>query len=812
MRIVASVQAKRNSSRGLVHYVARSKLDIEREPEKGRELFNDFTDNLTVESANNSLKMGIAKARPSNDELSHLVLSFRPSDYQALGRDEKARRRALKEVTRAAMTRLETALSAERLSWAAAVHLNTENPHVHIALQKEYFTQEIERQILTRIPREALPHFEHRGDEKVLVPGFLIEAATERIEKLIAHVREQLLVNQKDGARKGPGISPSPNGMEREADGDALQNTTREREILRHGFLAEYELHRVDTKITDLIERGDTMRFLVSDPKSGIRRRVSLRDVKEHETSSDTGPKSPPEVQIRTILSKMLAKGETAKVKLQNDTADARRETNRVKARYRQNGWKLPSPSFTKNELDKVQNHYLQASDLRRFTYLEGVRSELERSGEIGPRDKESIGRIAAEKLISDLRGKVHLKNYLDLSERRYYSLAAIRGKGISLAQLDREENASVNPVVRLVQHLKKSVSRLSEPASTSQVEIENDRIRDEIVGKLEERLAGIERDRKSEQKKAKILEKILTVESGEPAGGEPVYSAEQLAEIDSLSSRLKLRAIYENNRDKQRKLIESAESDCPVYRIALKNDPSADFEEYKRTVIAGRALAREIVAKVEFGRAKDDLKTFSESKRFHRFAIADKDTGSLSFLSLQDVDLPRRNSILDRAVDEIFESREHRSLRRTVTSLVKAREQRLKDDFNGARGILASASREASEFTHSSLFGLSSEPMYRPIFTPSEITAIEMRAATTADPKEAARMRKVLESTADQPQRSLKDFLRDFESPSMSHAKNREYDPSVPKISDRIDPVGPEQVSGKHEKLKEPKFFGHSR
>lgn len=101
---------------------------------------------------------------------------------------------------------------------------------------------------------------------------------------------------------------------------------------------------------------------------------------------------------------------------------------------------------------------------------------------------------------------------------------------------------------------------------------------------------------------------------------------------------------------------------------------------------------------------------------------------------------------------------------------------------------------------------------MYRPIFTASEITAIEMRAANTPDTSEAGRLRKVLESIVDQPQRSLKDILRDFESPSMTYAKDREHDPAVPKSSDRIELVVPEQVSGTHEKLKEPKFHGHSR
>ena len=76
MRIIASVQSKRGSSRGLVHYLAHSKIDPDKEPEKGRELFNAFTDQLDVRNANNFLKSNCGKGRPSNDELHHLVLSF----------------------------------------------------------------------------------------------------------------------------------------------------------------------------------------------------------------------------------------------------------------------------------------------------------------------------------------------------------------------------------------------------------------------------------------------------------------------------------------------------------------------------------------------------------------------------------------------------------------------------------------------------------------------------------------------------------------------------------------------------------------
>ncbi|MBK9767234.1 MAG: hypothetical protein IPP63_09545 [Chloracidobacterium sp.] len=99
MRIIASVQSKRGSSRGLVHYLAHSKIDPNKEPEKGRELFNAFTDQLDVRNANNFLKSNCGKGRPSNDELHHLVLSFRREDFHDLGSTDELRKRRLKAVT-----------------------------------------------------------------------------------------------------------------------------------------------------------------------------------------------------------------------------------------------------------------------------------------------------------------------------------------------------------------------------------------------------------------------------------------------------------------------------------------------------------------------------------------------------------------------------------------------------------------------------------------------------------------------------------------------------------------------------------------
>ncbi len=813
MRVIASVQSKRGSSRGLIHYIAHSKIDTEREPEKGRKLFNAFADDLSVKSANNSIKADILSGRPSNDELHHLVLSFRPDDYRVLGRSEKQRRAALKETTRASMKELETALNADRVAWAAAVHLNTENPHVHIAIQKEFLARDLETRLMTKIPREALPHFKRRNDEKVLTPGILIEAATEKMEQLIAGDRERTRLREENRTRN-ESISLLHGKTEVETGSEVGKATTEECDILGRGILAEYELRRIESKIEILADHGDKMRFRVSDPVSGQKRKLSLRDLEQRRTGSDPDPGASAERQIRTILLKMLAKEEAAKDHLQKVVADTIREASGIKKLYKKNGWKLPTPSLTKEGLDKLQDHCLDDLNIRGFSYLEGVRTELEKSREIEPRSKEDLEPLAAQKTISEMRKRLCEKNYADLNDRQYYRLVDVGNKRVSLAQIDRGESSLRNPVLVLAHKLKDTALRLAGKRRDPVVETGYDRLRNDIVSNLNEQLSGIRKDQKTEETKVKVMGKILTACS-EKISVEPVYSTEQLEEMESISLRLKMKRYYDKSWNEQRALIESAGSDSPACRKLLKANPSVDFDEHKLRIVAGRALAREIIAKVEYEKAKEDLKTFTESMRFQKFAVADKKTGSVAFLSLQDVDLPRRGSLLDGAIEELFEGREHRALRRTVTNLAKGREQRLKDEVWAAKDIVDSATRNASEFKQPSLFGFRSEPIYLPMFTSSEITAIEMRASATKDPKEAARLQKVLESAACQPARSLKEILRDFENPQMTYTQARESDPAVQKAPDRTAVVPSEdqaKVPVRVEKFKEPKFHGHSR
>lgn len=212
MRVIVCVPPQSSSTRGLVHYIAHSKIDPTREQTGSRNLFDDRSDLVNVEQANFSLKLGVSTNRPKNEDLFHVVISFRPEDFQKLGADEKERRRSLREITRESMRNLEKTVGAESLDWAAAIHRNTDNPHVHIAISKHFLSLEkAKHEMLKRIPTSALPHYELVDQKKVFVPGVLMETAAKTMDDLIARnpVKELARSEHEPAAEKMPEKSPA---------------------------------------------------------------------------------------------------------------------------------------------------------------------------------------------------------------------------------------------------------------------------------------------------------------------------------------------------------------------------------------------------------------------------------------------------------------------------------------------------------------------------------------------------------------------------------------------------------------------------
>jgi len=736
MRIIASVQSKRGSSRGLVHYLAHSKIEPEKEPDKGRELFNNFTDQMDVRNANNFLKSNCGKGRPTNDELHHLVLSFRPEDFHDLGSTDDVRKRKIKAVTRFAMSQLEKSLQTEKIAWAGAVHLNTANPHVHIAIQENYLTKDLRNKSLNRIPREALPHFEIIEDQKQIVDGIFIESAKTKLEEFIAergpshrHVKDQNTsrTNEKSSVNNNVG-------------------NFDERETLRLGILAEYQLKFKEERIAFLIEHRQNLRFPVSDPKTGAKHKVSMKELASATSGLSDLDSTPEARQIRAITHSILAKEEAEFFKLKEDTAEVRKEAAQIRKNHKKNGNKLPTPSFSKKELDDLQYQCLANSQVREYRFLENIRLDLETRNEIQPREKKDLERLAAQKILTELRLQNRERKLTDFRDNSYYRRVSVGNERVSLAMIDRGSKAKDHTNRSVIQSIRVAIQSLTQKESRRNTKSDQSLLTEAVKSSLNDQSMSLQKDFQTCRKVVGVLHDVLGRHKTQKEI-EPVFFAEELLEIDDLARRLKLSDRYSANWNLQKNVIGEIKEQQP-YGSGTSKEPILGHGE---DLVAGRTIAREILSNIELNKAKEDLTHYRKSKRFHKFAIEDKTTGSISYLSLNDVDLPRKGSILDHGLNLLLESKDHRLLRHELEGRVKEREGNLKANVLAAKDLALEAKKEAAEFKQSSWWQSFGESIYQPIFTVKEVAEIEKSIAATPDVKEASRLKLALEKSASQ-------------------------------------------------------------
>lgn len=779
MRIVASLQSKRCSSRGLVHYIARSKIDSSREPVTGRELFNEFSNDLSVESSNNSLKIGLSKERVRNDNLHHLVISFRDADYRALGTDTETRQAALRDMARTGMDALKAHLNAEKLFWVGAVHLNTTNPHVHIAIQKQYFSKSLDMCYLTKIPREMLPHYELVNNDRVFNQGRFVLATEQKMEAITAHERAD------ERSPKHPQIAGAHLFPSSESESEKFSRNLSERNILGKAIIAEMSLLQIDGQIDHLIKHGDKMRFLVTDSLNGAKRRLSLRDLHLREAndrlssirlddqklsdrsslleqgSVSAEPEGSERRIIKTILLKILSKHESQRAKVEQEAGSSILEAKKIREQCRKGNLKLPIPILSKSDIDRLQAQCLETSNIRQFTYLEGVRSELENSGEIDGRSQKDFSRIFAQKTLASLRFQNAERKLTEFDARRFYHLIDLDGQSTSLANLKRNSEMKHSFGSKVLENLRGIVNRLArndEPIPHPK----DTQFRESIEQKLGKERLVIAKEQAIAKKQSALLEKMLKSQQSAQVGN-GIYLQHELDEIEKLALRLNLREVYEQNWLAQRSLIGSASADCPAARRLAKAGHDSEFGKHKLEVIGGRAIGRETIAKIHLEKAKEELETFKKTKQYHKVPVTNLRNQKTDYLSLRDVDLSSKHSLLDQAVDVITKGKEHRRTRKVVTEMVKEKERRLKAEYQGAKEILATASVLASEFKKSTFLSLRSEPAFAPIFTPAEIALIEFRINHTQNSKEATMLGSLLASVDHKSARSTSRLLRDF-------------------------------------------------
>lgn len=769
MKVIVSVQSKRASSRGLIHYIAHSKLDAAREV-SGREIFNEKADEITAQKANEFLKKDITPKRVSNQELHHLVISLRAEDFEMLGEAEQERQDSLKEITRQTMKRLENELGADGLNWAAGVHRNTENPHVHIAIQKEYFDKNLEKKVLSKIPVSVLPHYEkNEAGEKVLVRGSLIETATDKLDEILQtkqkspitqKEKSQIRIHQNRHAHQEQKNNEKIIKIQKTFDSMSKTEMEKERNILARAILAKFYLEKTRENLDSLLDHGDKRRFKIFDEISGKKRSISLFDLerraeksaerkikaqnitnpfkkeefKKTEVEAEMQKNSDAVKRIKTILHNLVVKENQALRKREEDYKTLKPLAEKIRLEYRKENKKLPVPNLTLEEVEMMQTEALEKKDFRVANYFERIRSELSLERGIPTRTKEELQHLKAKRTLSELKVFFQEKQLKTFGERKRHFPVEFDGKKWTLSGVDQlieEQSLDEQKPTGKISKILGKIGLIESKNKLAALEETKNR----IIEKLHEKKEIFSQEITREKSLLKTLDNFYEKDANpEKETLEAKFNAKELAEIESLAGSLKLPEVYRENWLQQKQFIEGSGNDHQVTSATKQN------------VIAGRALARQVMSEIELARCKEELEIFKKQKEFTKFAVTNKKTGEERFVSLSEVRFDSRGSLFDQTLEYFLENREKRDTRRQLEKIVKEKQVELKSDLRDAKAIFKNASEEARDFQTRSIFG-SVKFLHEPLFTPTELMTIELTINQTIVKNKAKNLQKLLDA-----------------------------------------------------------------
>lgn len=142
----------------LVRYVAKSKLHEGQEGKMVRPLFTEHEDNLTISEAQKWLS--ITGGALQKEDILHYILSFSDArEYKLLGDGRDESRSEIARYVRRSLAAGFSEIGIGETRWTAGLHLNADNPHIHLLLNKHAIhreTKDLTR--LSRFPSALVPH------------------------------------------------------------------------------------------------------------------------------------------------------------------------------------------------------------------------------------------------------------------------------------------------------------------------------------------------------------------------------------------------------------------------------------------------------------------------------------------------------------------------------------------------------------------------------------------------------------------------------------------------------------------------------
>lgn len=786
------------SSRGLVHYFAHSKLDREKESTSRREFFNEDENDLDVRSAN--LHVSLDESRPTSEELLHVVIAPSKDEMERLGDDLESKKTALLSVVRETVARLEKVVKAQKLKWIAVAHFNTDNPHAHLAIQKQFINEEGKTETL-RINRQMLYYNERSANgEKKLHKGALILAAENKIKE-IAGERQKAREDEKSIEPKKVAVksqSETENSKQFSAKNSPENSNFKERRILAEEMLVAAEVRHRERNIENLIEHGDKKRFKIKDDRKEKARHVSLFDI-ERKIEITSRRKAilaqPNDAEKRAELAAIIAR----EMRVQQEPVIRQLETIRLhvlgfenrhlheaqEKHTRLNSQKLllekkcerlkvavPLPIFSSGEIQGLQSEAIREQNLEKILMLESIRqsnaAELNRPSR---RDRD-VRELLAAKIVAELKTQAAEKRLREFPAKEDFIKVKIGDSVWSRRELEQHELRAAGKTNFWTQIKSKTgelLFRSNKKGATAE-KFDYPTLHKAVDDALE----TLENKRRDEIEKLKefsqTLEKIFDAETN-PKKTEfaPAFSSYELSDAEDLSIDAGRENFYENSLLLQEswlreKLAETSrltdDSKMPKVSGEIKShkqsastvetptqfqsEPDAQTAADKiiGKFVLGRAAARSVIAQTQAIEAQENLDRYLREKFFINHRFEDAKTGAAREFSLTDVEPRKHYYLLDTILEKALESKEQKNFRESVQQAARKIEKELAHNFSDAQNRASRLENQKSRLLEK--YSAVTEKI-QPIFTPKEIAALDIRAARTIEKREANRLEKIV-------------------------------------------------------------------
>lgn len=724
-------------------YISTRERDEEREGQEARELFSESEERLNYSQANRLLGDG---RDPKTDDVLHLVISFhREEDFNQLGTNEEARLSGVRETTRGTLKEMADSLNAEKLRWVAGIHRNTDNPHVHLLIHRDYVDRQTSRaKRLDTLPKEMRVSWQKAPDgTRIINPGMFSQTFEKHLDQNVRQFKNdqqrKLQEDRAERVRLGQAMVAADHIEQLQESlraADAFGEWRRYRMVDAQGrsrLISEFDLRQR----ADAIARQMTEQVKFKLPAE-VRAQM-LHEAAAQEISRSGGV-------IKKIRVARFADLNALEMKLQQAISASRpaiSESIAIKEKYEGAGLPIPTPILSRADLAQLQNRAISVGDAEKLKTLEEIRITLAAEKGEPKRLVPETGRLRAQCFVARSRLMVEQQTVARFEETKHLrqwsvgndehqtknSLAGI--ESALAAASDQAKFIGARSLHWNDDHREKAREKLE--MLTAQ--------RSEILSRIAD-----ERERLSEEvkRRAEVIKALDEIYAGEKErhcreGGAlpaPLFTEQDLRELEAHAARRHDPAFYRTLMTIERE-----------HDARSRRDPKEIARER-----FSRASAREVMAGIEVRESETRLERFNE-RRTQMMVITQEERGpEITLARLADVE-PKS------PLEQLFKPLLARSDKyQRVAAAVERYGERLHQQHEqnqAAFAVLTEAARnDEQDFVRLN----SGQPNPRPQFTAREMSRLELQTIKEGHPALREQYAKLYHEALEEPRQ---DFSR---------------------------------------------------